>query len=304
MAGRLCPRAALVALLALATVAALSSCSASTDDPGVLRVVASTDVYADIARTIAGGSAEVASFIDDPDQDPHSYEANARNQVAVSKADVIIENGGGYDDFVDRMRSASGSSATVINAVRLSGRVGADGVVNEHVWYDFPTVARLATRLAAMLGQHDPADRVSFGRNADRFVAAVRSLERGEAAIRRAHGGTGVAITEPVPVYLLDACGLVDKTPPPFSRAVENGTDVSAGVLRQTLHLFDTGAVAALVYNEQTSGPQTTQVLAGARAHDVPAVPVTETLPRGMHYLGWMGANLAALESALRTAAR
>ncbi len=38
-----------------------------------------------------------------------------------------------------------------------------------------------------------------------------------------------MAITEPLPLYLLQACGLVNKTPPAFSDAVEDGTGVSAG---------------------------------------------------------------------------
>ncbi|HEY7009551.1 MAG TPA: zinc ABC transporter substrate-binding protein [Jatrophihabitantaceae bacterium] len=277
----------------------MNACSTAPEHPGELRIVTSIDVYADIARTVAGGHAEITSFIDDPAQDPHSYEATARNQLAAARADVIIENGGGYDDFMDRMRTASHSSATVINAVRLSARTRNDEAANEHVWYDFPTVARLATRLSAVLSAHDPVHRASFHSNAARFVADVRGLEQGEAAIRAGYARAGVAITEPVPVYLLDACGLVDKTPPAFSTAVEDGTDVSAGVLERTLGLFRSHAVAALVYNEQTSGAQTSQVLDAARAAHVPRVAVTETLPRDEHYVAWMRANIANLRAAL-----
>jgi zinc/manganese transport system substrate-binding protein len=57
--------------------------------------------------------------------------------------------------------------------------------------------------------------------------------------------------------------------------------------------------VRALVYNEQTSGPETEQVLAAAQSAGVPVVPVTETLPEGEDYLGWMGANLDAVVAAL-----
>src|ERR1700712_3470906 len=89
----------LVGLLLL-LVAALPACSSSSGGAtaGQLRVVTSTDVYGDIVRTIAGRHADITSFIDNPDQDPHSYEASARNQLAISKADLIVENGGGYDD--------------------------------------------------------------------------------------------------------------------------------------------------------------------------------------------------------------
>src|SRR3990170_6823756 len=101
-------------------------------------VVASTNVYGDIVEQIGGGKVKVTSVISDPDQDPHSYEANTQNQLALSKAKVVVENGGGYDDFIDRMlKSSDNSSAEVINAVKVSGKTApAGGELNEHVWYD------------------------------------------------------------------------------------------------------------------------------------------------------------------------
>jgi zinc/manganese transport system substrate-binding protein len=102
-----------------------------------------------------------------------------------------------------------------------------------------------------------------------------------------------------VPLYLLTACGLVNKTPPAFSIGIENGTDVPANVLQQTLNLFKQKQVRALVYNEQTSGAETTAVVNAARANDIPVVPVTETLPAAKTYLTWMRSNIAAIGAAL-----
>ncbi len=173
------------------------------------------------------------------------------------------------------------------------------GDLNEHVWYDFRSVQRFVARLVAVLSKRLPAQAHAFGTGAARFVAGLHRLETTEAAIRARYAGTPVAITEPVPDYMLSACGLVNRTPEEFSAAVEAGTDVSALVLEQTLALFDDHTVHALVYNEQTSGAETTRVLAAAHANHIPVVPVTETLPSGTSYLGWMQANLATLTKAL-----
>ncbi|MFZ2013336.1 MAG: zinc ABC transporter substrate-binding protein [Nocardioides sp.] len=268
-------------------------------------IVASTDVWGDVAKqvagTLAGRTVQITSFITDPAADPHSYEANTQNLLTLSKADVVVENGGGYDDFVDTMlRSARNSSATVLNAVAISGQASRSaGKLNEHVWYDFPTVQRVADRLAAALSSADPRDRATYARNAARFDRKLASLEDAEATIKRDHNGEGVAITEPVPLYMLQACGLVNRTPPEFSAGVEEGTDVSPVLLKQTEDLFTMHRVRLLAYNEQTSGPQTQAVLTAARANHVPVVPVTETLPSGQDYLSWMRGNLAAVRAAL-----
>ncbi|MDN4613451.1 zinc ABC transporter substrate-binding protein [Leifsonia sp. F6_8S_P_1B] len=296
----------LVSLLALATAAAvaLTGCasgaggSPSTD--GELRIVASTNVYGDIAAAIAGGAATVTSIMDDPAQDPHSFEASAQNQLAVSKADVVIENGGGYDDFMDTMlKAAKNDDRTVLNAVELSGKKAEGGELNEHVWYDLPTVKKLADALADALGKADPDKASTFTANAAKFDDVVSALEARTASLKTQYDGKGVAVTEPVPLYLLEAMGLSNKTPEAFSEAVEEGNDVSPAVLKDMLDLFHGHAVAALVYNEQTTGPETERVLAAAKAAGVPVVPVTETLPAGKHYVGWMGANIDAVAKAL-----
>ncbi|MFG2810198.1 metal ABC transporter solute-binding protein, Zn/Mn family [Streptomyces massasporeus] len=298
-----------LALLTSASLALLAGCGSSSDSadgkstPARLAVVASTNVYGDIARRIGGDRVDVTSVISDPDQDPHSYEANPQNQLALSKAKVVIENGGGYDDFVDHMlKGGHNDSVEVINAVDVSGRTAPEGgELNEHVWYDFPTIATVADRISTALAEADPGDAAAFEKNTAAFKAELKPLEAREAQIKKAHGGDGVAITEPVPLYMLEASGLVNRTPAEFSEAIEEGDDVSPRVLRENLALFSGKKVKALVYNEQTSGPQTEKAEAAAKAAGIPVVPVTETLPSGKDYLGWMTANLDALASALAT---
>jgi len=286
-----------VALLALAGCSAPASSVATNG--ATLRVVASTNVYGDIASRIGGKDVQVTSIMSDPAQDPHSFEASAQNQLAISKADILIENGGGYDDFMDTMRKAApAAKRTVLNVVDLSGKKQGDSL-NEHVWYDFPTMKTFADSLAAALGKADAAHKAVFQKNAATFDSALAALEQREADLKQKYSGQGVAITEPVPLYMLQAIGLQNKTPQAFSEAVEAGTDVSPAVLKQTLDVITGGSVRLLAYNEQTSGPETQQVLDAANQAGVAVVPVRETLPPGKDYLSWMNANLDAVSSAL-----
>jgi zinc/manganese transport system substrate-binding protein len=291
---------ALTAAAALALTGCSAASSGSTADDGKVRIVASTNVYGDIATTIAGDAVEVTSIMDDPAQDPHSFEASAQNQLAISKADIVIENGGGYDDFVDTMlKAAPNDKRTVLNVVDISGKDTGDGELNEHVWYDFPTVQKLADELVTTLSKADPSQKATFEANAKSFGEKLTALEGREAELKAAHAGEGVAITEPVPLYLLEAAGLENKTPSAFSEAIEEGTDVSPAVLQEMLDVIGGGSVKLLAYNEQTSGPETEKVLAAAKQAGVPVVPVTETLPSGKDYIGWMNANIDAVAKAL-----
>ena len=292
----------LVLLLAV-PVLLLSGCSASTTaaEDGRIRVVASTDVWGDVVRQIGGSDVQVDSLISDPDRDPHEYQADPRDQLAVSRAQLVVVNGGGYDDFLTQLLKNAPDSTRTVDAADASGldQKPASGEFNEHLWYDFPAVSRVAGGIADELTKVDPGRKQAFASRLSRFRSELAGLERTEAAIRADAEGKGVAITEPVPLYMTAALGLVNRTPPAFSEAIEEGDDVAPALLRQQLALLSGHRVAVLAYNEQTTGATTKQVLAAAKAADVPVVGVRETLPDGQDYLTWMQQDLAALKAAV-----
>ena len=121
------------AAIASSTVLVLSGCGgqASEADTGALRVVTSTNVYSDIVSQVAGDFAEVDPIIDDPNQDPHSYEATTQDRLKLSKADLVVQNGGGYDAFMTAMLDASGAEVDIIDTVSISGLPGSEGLGNE-----------------------------------------------------------------------------------------------------------------------------------------------------------------------------
>ena len=282
------------------TTAGSAGASGSADAAtGTIKVVTATNVWGDVVKQIGGDHVEVTSIISDPNADPHSFQSSPRNQLALSSAQLIVENGGGYDDFMQTMVSSANSKAPVITAVDASGVTPQDGELNEHVWYDLPGTIKVADAIAAELATIDPANASTFQANSATFDQAVNDLVTQAEAIKSAHAGAPVAITEPVPVYLLATAGLKNVTPAEFSEAIENETDVPATVMDETLKLFSGQQVKLLAYNEQTTGPQTEQVLEAATSNGIPTVPVTETLPDGQDYLSWMKSNIQALSQAL-----
>lgn len=107
----------------------LAGCGSGADpsegDAG-LTVVTSTNVYASLIEAVAGDAVDVVAIIDDPAQDPHEYEATARDQLALSRADVVVMNGGGYDAFMTAMLDAIDEDPDVIDAVAVSDLPGAE----------------------------------------------------------------------------------------------------------------------------------------------------------------------------------
>lgn len=295
---------ATTALAVLALAACGSGPATPAADDGTLTVVASTNVYGSIAQAVGGAGVTVESLISDPAADPHSYESTPADAATVARGDVVVHNGGGYDGFMPQLLESAGGDPAVIDVAELSGLVpaGEDAEFNEHFWYSLPTVQAVATRLAADLGAADAADAAAYTANAETFNASIAALVQRAGSIGAGASGGRVAVTEPVPGYLIETAGLTDATPPEFSEAVEEDTDPPAAVVAETLALFAPGApdpIRALILNAQTETPTTDQVRQAADAAGVPVVEVTETLPAGTDYLGWMTTQVEALASAL-----
>ncbi|MER2135326.1 MAG: zinc ABC transporter substrate-binding protein [Arthrobacter sp.] len=316
-----------VAGILTAAALALSACSADSEDGSAaggsgdtIRVVASTNVYGSILETVGGEYVSVESIINRPSQDPHSYEATARDRLAVSEAAVVVLNGGGYDSFMETLvQEESVASENVLNAVEISGledegHEGEDheteeagdhaghshGAFNEHVWYDPEAMGLLAEAAAERLAELDPENEQAFRDNAAGFNSGIQELEDRLAALRTAAEGRDVAMTEPVPAYLLEDAGLHNITPDDFTEAVEEGQDVPPAVLKEMQDLVASGDIAFLAYNEQTSTSQTEAVRGTAEDAGVPVLDFSETLPEGEDFLSWMDSNVTAIQDVLK----
>jgi zinc/manganese transport system substrate-binding protein len=292
-------------LAALSVLLPLTACSDSGADDasdGRVNVVASTDVWGDVAATVGGDDVAVTSIISDANQDPHGYEASTDELLLVEDADVVLYNGGGYDEFMVQMLDTVQTDAPVIDAFEVSGleqAAPAGAEVNEHVWYDVDTVAAVADQVAAALGDADPDNAATYTANAEELQASLAELGDREQELAGSLEGTPYALTEPLPVYLADALGMQDRTPEEFSEAVEEGEDVPVAVTQETLDLVEQGQVDLLFYNEQTTSPVTDEVRAAAEDAGVPVVAVSELLPEGTDYVTWIGGYLDDIQSVL-----
>jgi zinc/manganese transport system substrate-binding protein len=289
--------------------------SRGTVGDGVVDVVASTSVYGDIVSSIGGDKVRVSSIINRTSQDPHSYEATTQDKLAVSKAELVVENGGGYDAFIDTLATDTGlDRGSVINAVDVSGFASESPAaaspdssghthehagLNEHVWYSLPAMSRLADAVADKLGALEPGSAETFRSNAAAFKASLGGLDAKLAAIKTSAGHAPVAVTEPVPLYLLEEAGLENETPAEYTAAIEEDADVPPAVLKAAVDLVASRGVRLLAYNTQTEGPQTVALKKAAETAGVPVVNFSETLPDGQSYVQWMTGNVESISKAL-----
>jgi zinc/manganese transport system substrate-binding protein len=291
-------RIVIVCILAVVVGVACAGPTAARPASAPVQVVAAENVYGDIAAQIGGSHVSVTSVLSDPNADPHLFEPGTRNGLAVAEAQLVIQNGLGYDAFMDKLeRAAPNSHRLVVTIADVLGIHGADA--NPHLWYDVPKLGRVADAITAALIKTDAAHAAAYRAGRSRFVGSLRPLQALVAQIGRRFKGAPVAYTEPVPGYLIAAARLTNRAPEAFTRAVEDGTEPSPQAVAAMDALVSGRKINVLLYNSQTVTPITQRVRTAALQAGVPVVGVTETLPPHLTFQQWQLAQARALLHAL-----
>lgn len=289
-------RPSLVMLLA-ALVVACSSGAASTSG-GKINAVAGENFYGDLVSRVGGDLVSVTSILSDPNVDPHMYESSPQNAQQVADATLVVENGLGYDAFLDHLIGASPrSDRMVINVQSLLGV--ADGS-NPHVWYDPQTMPKVARAVADDIEALEPSSKSTVEANLTTYLDSFAPLTAKIAELKTNYPGTPVAFTEPVPGYLVTAIGWQSLTPEGFAKSIEDGTDPAPSDVATMQDLLTGHRVKVLLYNSQATSPVTESIKTLAGTSGIPVVGVSETIPKvGESFVDWQLAQLNAIEAAL-----
>jgi zinc/manganese transport system substrate-binding protein len=280
-------RAVALLLLALALAGCRSDPSATAVKKGQILAVAAESEYANVIAQVGGRYVTARAIESNPATDPHEFQASPSIARLIGGAGVVVQNGLGYDAFMDKIEAASPSpSRTVIDVQHLLRLP--DSTFNPHLWYAPRTMPALARALAVALSKLQPDHARYFAANARQFEAALRPWTAAMASFARRHPRTPVATTEPVGNYTLQAMGARIMTPLSLQAAVMNGVDPAPQDVTIQHELLARHRVRLLLYNQQVSDTLTDSFLAQARRAHIPVVGVNESMPAGYDYQSWM----------------
>lgn len=274
----------------------LSGCAApGPRADGRLSVVAGESPWGSIAAAVGGRHVAVTSLISTPGSDPHEYVASAPAAASVATADVVVENGLGYDAFLDHLVATGGThERVVVNAASVLGVSGTEA--NPHLFYAVERVGTVAEAIASAYSKVDPTHQRDYETSLRSFLDSLGPLNAQVTALRAAHGGEGVAQTERLAGDLLEEAGLIPIGPEGFSRAIEEGREPTAADRHALEVVLATHRVVALVVS---SGPQNTsvrEVIALSKSNGIGVVTMSElVVPQGASYVSWMRAQVGAL---------
>ena len=152
--------------------------SGPSADPTALRVVTTTTVFADLVRSVGGPRTAVRSIVP-AGVGPEDYEPKPDDARSLADAQLIVSNGLGLDDFLNRLL-ASGGGGTTPRLVLGAGLPAIDsgGKPNPHMWLD-PSIVRSGylPKIVASLSALAPVDAAAFAANAAAYGRQLDALD-------------------------------------------------------------------------------------------------------------------------------
>jgi zinc/manganese transport system substrate-binding protein len=301
-AGKRTAAAVAGAVAALALTAAgcgSTTASNSADSSTVITAIGAENEYANVLAQIGGRYVRVSSILDNPNTDPHTFEASPAVAQKVSSASLIVQNGVGYDSWINKMEQASPNPQRKVIVAQNVLRLPAS-TPNPHLWYDPKTMPAVAKAMAADLSDLVPAHKAYFQANLAAFDRSLTPWLHAIAAFKAKYAGTAAATTEPVADYLLTAMGIKNLTPFTFQADIMNGADPSPQDISLEDGFFTKHMVKVFCYNQQVVSPLTGSIRQTAVSAGIPVAGVYETMPTpGYRYQSWMLAEVQAIQKAV-----
>ena len=287
--------------MAVGVAMASAGCSGPTaaSAAGTIHAIGAENEYADVLSQIGGRYVSVSSILNNPNTDPHTFESSPKVAREVSAAQLVVQNGVGYDDWVKKVESASSHAGRkVIVVQQLLGLP--DTTPNPHLWYMPKTMPLVAKAIGDDLSSLEPSHAAYFRANVQKFDTSLTPWLDAIAAFKARYGGVPVATTEPVADYLLEAMGADNLTPFAFQADVMNGVDPPPQDISLENGFFTHHQVKAFCYNQQVVDALTTSIRQNAERARVPVVGVYETMPTsGYDYQSWMLAEVNDIQRAI-----
>ncbi|WP_416353418.1 metal ABC transporter solute-binding protein [Agrilactobacillus fermenti] len=296
--------AGLMLVVAVVATACGQSNSQASQKNQKISIVTTTDFYGEVAKAVVGNKGTVKSIINKPSVDPHDYEPTTNVAKEVSKADIAIANGIGYDPWMNKLAKNSDKLQYIKVGENIMGKKTGD---NPHLWYNPATMPKLANDLAKQLGKKQPKNKAYFKKNAQKYIASLKPVNDEINQLKQKAASApnkAVYVSEPVFDYAIDAIRFKVGNEK-FEQATENESDPSPKVVKEMQDGIKAKKIAFFVYNKQVDSKVVNNFVKLAQDNKVPVLKVTETLPAKMDYKQWMLSQYKDLNQILeQTAAK
>jgi ABC-type Zn uptake system ZnuABC Zn-binding protein ZnuA len=165
-----------VALAALLAAGCARPAGPWRDGAAGLRVVATTTQVADLVANVGGDRVDLVTLLK-PGIDAHDYEPSPADLDAIARADLVIENGVGLEEWLGDTIESSGFDGPVVDASQGVRLRAVGGEPDPHIWQDPRNAMVMAANIERGLAGAEPAAAADFEANLAAYTRQLKTLD-------------------------------------------------------------------------------------------------------------------------------
>lgn len=145
-----------------------------------LKVVTTFSILEDFVKQLGGTKVEVASLIPFG-ADPHSWEPTPKEARLVAQADLLIANGGGFDQWLINLQKNAARPGVPL-VIASEGLVALDNLHGHggdpHFWLSVPNAIQYVEQISQALIKLRPEEEGYFASKFNSYVAQLEALDQ------------------------------------------------------------------------------------------------------------------------------
>lgn len=240
---------------------------------GPISVVASINQWGSLASELGGDDVDVTSIVNSTNVDAHDFEPKTSDVAKLSKAQIVVANGAGYDSWATKSLA---KNASIVSAASVVGAMEGD---NPHLWFSKDARSGMATAITEAYIKALPSKKKDFQKRLKAWQNGEKSLETWVADFTKSHDSLTYAATEPVAYYLMADLGFKDSTPKGYAQSTASGGEAAPADLQAFQKIVEGKDISVLINNTQEASDATNMITGTAGRSDVPVVDVSEQMP-------------------------
>lgn len=148
----------------------------TTDLNDNIQVVTSFSILEDLVRELGGEHVEVVNLVD-RNSDAHMYQPKPSDGVAISKADLVVFNGLGFEGWMTRLIQNSGYAKKQLVASAGVDPISHEGELDPHAWQSFSNIRTYINNITEALRTIKPQYAGYFSDRKAEYLNKLEMLE-------------------------------------------------------------------------------------------------------------------------------
>ncbi|UNE54547.1 metal ABC transporter solute-binding protein, Zn/Mn family [Bartonella machadoae] len=153
-----------------------------------IKVVVSFSILADLVKNVGGDHISITTLVG-PNANTHTYEPSPRDAKILRNAHIIFINGLHLESFMDRLITASGTKALLVEVSanisplkiqtqeHTSHQHHHHSDLDPHAWQTLPNVEIYTKNIAAALCKIDQKSCASYQRNSNIYIQKLKATQ-------------------------------------------------------------------------------------------------------------------------------